>query len=191
MRRLIKLAPWILAAALLASACAKQQAANDSLRVGFDLDDTLLFSTPAFSMGFGSGSAPYSSGFWKVVNSSDRGNSKVKKKTFRILKDHQAAGADVFIITSRDSAGGEELKAFIEETFGIPGSAVFFEPDGKDGRMRKLKLDIYYGDSDTDMNDSVIAGVKPYRILRSTASSYKKKYNPGRYSEEIIKDSQR
>ena len=33
--------------------------------VGFDLDDTLLFSTPAFDEAFRSGKRPFSEDFWK------------------------------------------------------------------------------------------------------------------------------
>src|SRR5258708_20460851 len=38
------------------------------LRVGFDYDDTLVFSTPALNQAYASGAIPFSPEFCKVVN---------------------------------------------------------------------------------------------------------------------------
>ena len=40
------------------------------LKVGFDYDDTLSFSTPAFRAGERSGNPYYSPEYWRVVNNS-------------------------------------------------------------------------------------------------------------------------
>ncbi|MGM0441450.1 MAG: HAD family acid phosphatase [Elusimicrobiota bacterium] len=183
---------------LLASGCNKttetekpkktEQSASQ-LKVGFDVDDTLLFSTPAFQKGFQSDTQPFSDEFWKVVNTSDRGNSKVKEKAREIMEKYRSEGAEIFAVTARNPSGGQSLKDFLKDKLGIPRENTFFEPDSKVERLKKLNLDKFYGDSDSDIKDAMEAGVKPYRIQRSTASSYQEKYNPGKYGEEIIENS--
>jgi len=158
-------------------------------RVGFDVDDTLLFSTPAFKKGFRSGKIPFSRAFWGVVNKSDSGNSIVKQKTKQILLHHKALGDTIYAITARNPYNGRYLKKFLNEKFGILRSHIFFEPHGKIKKMRELKLDIFYGDSDSDITDADSAGVTPIRIMRSKKSSYKKKYHPGKFGEKVIKNS--
>ncbi|GEM_PF-1483705 len=160
------------------------------LRVGFDLDDTLLFSSPAFQKGFDADVRPYSWAFWRVVNTSDGEVSVVKKKTREILQAHQAKGAEIFVVTARHPHGGEEVMRFLYKTFGIPPTHVYFETEGKAERLRALRLDVFYGDADSDVSAALEAGVKPVRILRSPKSSYKKKYNPGKYDEEIVEGSE-
>jgi acid phosphatase (class B) len=163
----------------------------DPLRVGFDVDDTLLFSSPAFGVAFGTkGIKPYSKPFWEIVNGSDDGLSRVKKKTLEILKKHRAEGAEIFVITARRSHGGEGLKAFIDKTFAVPPDRVFFETRGKAKRIRALGLDLFYGDSDSDISAARDAGAEGVRILRSPKSSYKKKYTPGKYGERIVEGSE-
>ncbi len=175
---------------LLAGCVAKNENIQKSpLKVGFDVDDTLLFSTPAFQKGFESDTKPFSDEFWTVVNTSDRGNSVVKKKTLSILEKQRADGAEIYAITARKSNGGEVLKSYLNDIFSIPKSNVYFETEGKADRLRQLEIDIYYGDSDSDITAAMEAGIKAYRIERSTASSYQKKYNPGKYGEEIIENS--
>jgi acid phosphatase (class B) len=156
---------------------------------GFDLDDTLLFSSPAFDYARGTGVRPYSEAFWKIVNTSDEGRSKVKKKTLELLKTHQKKGDRIYVITSRKPFGGETVKRFVEKTFGIPEENFYFETKGKAGRMRALGLSVFYGDSDSDITAAQEAGVRALRIRRSARSSYKRKYNPGKYGEEIVEGS--
>jgi len=160
------------------------------LRVGFDVDDTLLFSSPAFEQGYNSGAEPYSDEFWKVVNSSDEKYSTIKKKTSQILKQYQKRGSEIFIITGRGPAGGENLKKFLNKTFAVAEKNIFFNPGDKSPLMSKLKLDIYYGDSDSDITAAQEAGAKAFRILRSPKSSYKGSYNHGKFGEKIIPDSE-
>jgi acid phosphatase (class B) len=165
------------------------QDAGKRLKVGFDLDDTLLSSTPAFNKGFRSIHQPFSKRFWMLVNKSDKGNSVVKKKAVEILEKHQENGDEVYIITARRPYGTEPLIYFINETFGIKKENIYFEPNGKEDRIKSLELDIYYGDADSDISDAIESGAKAIRIMRSPESWNKKKYHPGRYGEQIIENS--
>ncbi len=165
-------------------------------RAGFDIDDTLLFSTPAFDVGQASSHAYDSEPFWTLVNGSDRGNSRVKLSTRQIVERYQARGIPIYAITARSGFGGDGLKSFISDELGIPANHVFFEPDGKADRIRSLRLDVYFGDSDSDIEDAMDAEAKPVRIQRSPKSSYRnkdgslRKYQPGRYGEAVVADSE-
>jgi acid phosphatase (class B) len=165
------------------------QDAGKKLKVGFDLDDTLLSSTPAFNKGFKSVRQPFSNLFWITVNKSDKGNSVVKKKAVEILKKHQQNGDEIYIITARRPYGTEPLIDFINETFKIKKENIYFAPRGKTDRIKSLGLDIFYGDSDSDISAAVKAGARAIRIMRSSESWNKKKYHPGRYNEQIIENS--
>lgn len=168
----------------------------DLERAGFDIDDTLLFSTPAFDVGQASPHAYDTEPFWTLVNGSDRGNSQVKSSTRSIVARYQQRGIEIYAITARSGFGGDGLRAFLSEELGIPMSHVFFEPDGKAERIRSLGLDVYFGDSDSDIEDAMEAGVQAVRVQRSPESSYRnkdgslRKYQPGRYGEVVVADSE-
>ena len=157
---------------------------------GFDLDDTLIFSTPAFEKGFHSVHSAWSRPFWVLVNKSDRQYSLVKKKALSILEMHRTHGDDIYVITARRPYGTEPLLAYIEETFGLGKERVFFEPKGKSKRMKMLGLDLFYGDSDTDITDALAAGARGVRIQRSPESWHKKNYHPGKFNEPVIEHSE-
>ena len=188
----------ILIVLLLSAAYAQQQSqttippgqdAGKRIKVGFDLDDTLLFSTPAFNKGFRSIHQPFSKRFWMLVNKSDNGNSVVKKKAVEILEKHQENGDEVYIVTARRPYGTEPLIDFINETFRIKTENIYFEPNGKEDRIKSLELDIFYGDADSDISAAMESGAKAIRIMRSPESWNKKKYHPGKYGEQIIENS--
>ena len=169
------------------TAAAKQ--VTQPLKVGFDVDDTLLFSSPAFEQGFKSGAKGFSKEFWEVVNMSDRKYSGVKKKTESIVKDLLKSGSEVYVITARESHKGEGLKDFLHDRMGIKKENIYFASKGKAELMKKLGITVFYGDSDSDISDAQAAGAKGIRIQRSEKSSYKNKYNPGSLGEEIVQDS--
>ncbi|RLD17670.1 MAG: hypothetical protein DRI36_03205 [Caldiserica bacterium] len=158
-------------------------------KVGFDLDDTLLFSTPAFDYAFSSGVEPFSPEFWEIINEKTPELSRIKKKTFEILKKHKENGAEVYIITARKDYGKEKLLKFIREKFGVPPQNVYFTKD-KSSIIEELGIQVFYGDSDSDISEAIEGGAKPVRVLRSPKSSYKKNYNPGVYDEEILPNSE-
>ncbi|MCD6422931.1 MAG: hypothetical protein J7L42_02275, partial [Elusimicrobia bacterium] len=54
---------------------------------------------------------PYGSDeFWAIVNSSDKGVSKIKQKTRKIIEEHLKRGHKVYFITARRDVEGEKLK---------------------------------------------------------------------------------
>ncbi len=158
-------------------------------KIGFDLDDTLLFSSPAFQQGFKSNVEPFSREFWGVVNSSDRKYSCIKPKTLKILNWYRNKGAEIYIITAREGYKGDNLRNYLEDAYNIPPNHVFFESDGKTRRLQKIGINVYFGDSDSDIKEAQAAGIKAIRIERSPESNYDKKYHPGKFNERIIKNT--
>lgn len=155
--------------------------------VGFDIDDTLLWSEPAFRLARESKAEPFSAAFWKVLNGSDRLVSRVKRRGLELVRAHQAGGARVVAITKREEAGsGEAVRSFIADTFGIAKKDVFFEPKGKVERIQAEKVEIFYGDSDGDITDAKAAGARGVRFLRSPHTTYRGDYNAGSFGEEIL-----
>lgn len=152
--------------------------------VGFDLDDTLVYSTPAFAQGFAVSSFGTTE-FWQEVNTSDEGNSTVKTSVKAILDSHIADGDTVYVITARKDVNGDCVRDWVSRTFGIPASNVFFS-SRKATLLRRLDIVVFYGDSDSDIEAALDAGILGVRIERSVHSSYQKNYSPGKYNEPVL-----
>jgi acid phosphatase (class B) len=157
--------------------------------VGFDLDDCLSFSTPAFAVGFNASVEPFSDGFWEHVNGSDEGNSTVKQSMLPVLKKHIEAGDTVYVITARRAVNTQPVKAWVNKHLGISETNVYFASPKSD-LIRELGITRFYGDSDTDITEALEGGALPIRVLRSSRSSYRKNYTPGKFDEEILIDSE-
>lgn len=157
--------------------------------VGFDLDDTLVFSTPSFQQGFDRADEPFTEEFWSIVNSSDAQHSCVKPEAAELVREHRKKGRKLYVITARQPTGGEAVRRFVEFEFGIPRDHVYFEPEDKTERLKTLGIDIYYGDSDSDITDARDAEIKPVRIQRNPESNYDEKYTPGKFDEKILKNT--
>ncbi len=192
---------------------------SSATAVGFDIDDTLLFSTPAFGRGFATGGtpAPTDTTFWTAVNGCDPGcdaetitladgstkdlpatdPSAVKSRAYELVQYHLSLGQQVYAITARPDINGDVLRDYLATQFGIDRNNVYFEPVMKTDRMAALGLDVFYGDSDSDITDArkvpgrTVLGV---RFERSPKSSYRDgmrlaRYHPGYFGEPIIANS--
>ena len=202
--------------------------------VGFDVDDTLAFTTPTFARAFATGGTPdpHDTTFWTQTNGCDSGcpsqsltlpdgttkllpenvASTAKQRAIALVAMHKSHGHHVYAITARPEINGDPLRDFIEHELGIAREDLFFEPDidqpgnpaGKTDRIKSLDIDVYYGDSDSDITDTNKAfldasgaptkRVQAVRFFRSPNSSNRKagklnKYHPGYYGEPIIANS--
>lgn len=204
---------------------------GEAKSVGFDIDDTLAFTTSAFVRGFATGGSPVPQDgvFWNVVNGCDPGcpaetitlpdgttkdlpaasASTAKAKARELIAFHKARGARVYAITARPDVNGDPLRGYVERELGIARDDVFFEPDmdlpgnpkGKTDRIESLGIDVFYGDSDSDITDARhafddgnVKTVAAVRFLRSPKSSNRKagrlaKYHPGYFGEPVLEDT--
>lgn len=153
------------------------------LRVGFDYDDTLVFSTPAFNKAFKSGAQPFSPDFWTVVNESydleePKLMTNVMAWVFRVF------GFRITVLTSRPPDGGDALK----KEWRHLASQFIFVPNAekKHVHLGQGHYVLYFGDSDTDISEGRLAKVFTLRVRRSPKSSYKEDYHPGTMGEIVI-----
>lgn len=170
-------------------ACQPQVAVEDHvmgkgiLKVGFDIDDTIVFSRDNFLI------APHLSDDpdhvdYNWINSHDYQYSKIIKPTAELVWFLKSLGHEVYFITARPGVNGDSLAIFLSDELGFQvkkDEQLFFSPkeyDPESGHkyttkhrvISKLGLHIYVGDSDNDMIAASIAGVRAVRIVRDQSS---------------------
>ncbi len=170
-----------------------------AMAVGFDVDDTVLFSSPCFYYGkmkYSPTSEDYlkMDAFWTDIHTNNCDQYSVPKEVARKLIDmHEARGDEIFFITGRTrGTGGETLTGAIKKAFGIEkmNDVVFTaSSENKVEFLKEHKLKIYYGDADSDMKAAIAAGIRPIRVMRAQNSTYKPEPKNGKFGEEVIVDS--
>jgi len=149
------------------------------LNVGFDMDDTILYSRFTFEKApkHENGSVDYG---W--VNSHDRDYSMIIPQMVELMHYFTIKGHNVYVITSRKEKNSGRVAEFLSDQLGIEFEVdknLFFSPSERiDGKkyttkhrvMSYLDLDIYYGDADTDIIASLKADVYPVRVIRHKSS---------------------
>ncbi len=154
-------------------------AGQTRLNVGFDIDDTVLYSRYVFENAPRNqqGKLDYA---W--INQQDRELSLVIPPTLTLINYFRSKGHPVYFITGRHPENGEVLGQFLTDALGFPievNRNLFFAPravingteiQGKANIMEALKLDLYYGDADTDILAALKARVQPIRVARHPSS---------------------
>lgn len=178
------------------------------LNVGFDIDDTVLYSKNVFLNIPGDKRNPIDYGW---VNRQDEKLSKFIDPTVELINYFKNNGHNIFFITARSDEGGDFLANFLSKNlyFKIEkGKNLFFCPketiNGKRFTtkhivMKDLELDLFYGDADSDIIAALKANVHPIRIIRheSSVNQYsgnyfgntlgqKSKKNPFRFNDLYI-----
>jgi len=153
------------------------------LRVAFDYDDTLVFSTPAFERAFKSGRQPFSPAFWQVVN---QGYDVERRKFLSNIMawGFRMCGFKVTILTARPPHGGDALKKewrYLADDFVFTAGS-----ENKHRYLKKGNYVLFFGDSDSDIQQGRKAEVFSVRVRRSNESSYKEDYNPGTLRELVL-----
>lgn len=157
------------------------------LNVGFDIDDTVLFSRDVFLSIPKNKNNPID---YSWVNMQDEKLSLFIEPTVKLIKYFKNNGHNIFIITARSGENGHYLAELLSDSLGLnikKNENLFFCPkesiDGKryttkHYQMKKLNLDLFYGDADSDMIAALKANVHPVRIVRHNMSieQYGKNY---------------
>ncbi|HGN1707194.1 TPA: acid phosphatase AphA [Providencia rettgeri] len=173
------------------------------MAVGFDIDDTVLFSSPGFYRGqleFSPNDFSYLKNpqFWEKMNNEWDKFSMPKKVGIDLVKMHLDRGDTVYFITGRTETKTETVTKYVQEGLKIPADKmqpVIFagEGEGKNNKvswMRDHKLTIYYGDADADIAAAHELGIRGVRILRAANSSYQPLPKAGRFGEEVVINSE-
>ncbi|MEK9145091.1 MAG: hypothetical protein AAB339_05735 [Elusimicrobiota bacterium] len=153
------------------------------LRVAFDYDDTLVFSTPAFAKAFKSGAQPFTPAFWDTVNNS-YDIEKPKRLAYSMAWLLRVLGFKITVLAGRPSYGGEALR---KEWRHLVSNFVFAnDRDRKYLALQNGSHVLFLADSDSDIIEGRKAKVLTLRIRRSPKSTYKEDYHPGTLRELVI-----
>jgi acid phosphatase (class B) len=181
--------------------------------VGFDVDDTLIFSAPAFNAlqpeydpdvirpkvyaALTPDQKLKYHEFWNRLNSEYDDRSVPKKIGKRLLDLHIARGDDIWIISKRQSITPEPKEDVVtrryERMFGVKLKHPVVQTQLKDKTpfIHARKIAYYYGDADGDITAAVAAGAVPIRVKRAPDSYGKDAVHNGQLGEIVIADSER
>lgn len=171
--------------------------------VGFDVDDTLLFTGPGFYRGereFSPGGHAFLKNpeFWEKMNNGWDAFSIPKQVGRELIAMHLQRGDTIFFITARMPTKTETLTKTLQDSFLIPEASinpVIFAGDvvGRNSKTQLLKekqIKIYYGDSDNDILAAKAVGARGIRVLRASNSHYRPLHKAGGLGEEVIVNSE-
>ncbi len=177
----------------------------NSIAVGLDVDDTVLFSSPGFMYRVNNidgkgGQNKYgktlsaqlkNKQFWKDMNFKFDQFSMPKKIAYKIIALHKKRGDKIYFITARPPSKKERLSIILAKHFKLSHKKLLYFSNRKTKApfIKKLNIKLFYGDSDSDITSAKEAGVRAIRILRSPMSNYKKKFSLGKFKEEILQNS--
>ncbi|MCX7133832.1 acid phosphatase AphA [Aeromonas sp.] len=173
------------------------------MAVGFDIDDTLLFSSPGFYRGkqeFSPNDESYlkNPAFWEKMNNGWDAFSVPKEVGKALIALHLKRGDHIYFVTGRSATRTETVSRTLQQTMGIPAdrlNPVIFAGDqpGQNTKVQWLKdkqMKIFYGDADGDIKAAQAVGVRGIRLLRAANSTYRPLPLAGALGEEVIVDSQ-
>lgn len=168
------------------------------MTVGFDVDDTVLFSSPCFFYGqqkYSPGKFGYlkNQAFWDDINKNcDINYSIPKDVAAKLIAMHSKRGDTIFFITGRTKSEGERVTETIKRDFSMEkiNPVVFTAGDStKAAFLKDNGVKIYYGDADGDMKQAIEVGARPIRVLRASNTTYKPMPKNGSFGEEVIVNS--
>ena len=134
------------------------------MAVGFDIDDTVLFSSPGFWRGkktYSPDSEAYLKNpeFWEKMNNGWDEFSIPKEVARALIAMHVKRGDSIYFVTGRSQTKTETVSKTLQDDFQIPATSmnpVIFAGD-KEGQntktqwLEKKNIKVFYGDSDNDI----------------------------------------
>ncbi|BBT73014.1 MULTISPECIES: acid phosphatase AphA [Enterobacteriaceae] len=173
------------------------------MAVGFDIDDTVLFSSPGFWRGqktYSPDSQDYlkNAEFWEKMNNGWDAFSIPKEVARSLIAMHIKRGDSIYFITGRSQTKTETVSKTLQDDFLIPGASmnpVIFAGDhpGQNTKTQWLKeknIRVFYGDSDNDITAAREVGARGIRVLRASNSTYRPLPQAGAFNEEVIVNSE-
>lgn len=173
------------------------------MAVGFDIDDTVLFSSPGFWRGkkmYSPDSEAYlqNPDFWEKMNNGWDAFSIPKEVARQLIALHVRRGDRIYFVTGRSQTKTETVTKTLADNFLIPATSmnpVIFAGDkpGQNSKTQWLQeknIRMFYGDSDNDITAARDVGIRGIRILRAANSTYKPLPQAGAFGEEVIVNSE-
>lgn len=171
------------------------------MNIGFDVDDTVLFSSPGYYYGqqkYSPGSNDFLSiaEFWEEMNNGLDRFSIPKESARKLIELHKRRGDSIYFITARKPTETETVTELLAERFDIekPNKVIFtgmkILENPKIKPLSKHNVRIFYGDSDEDIKAAQAVGIRTIRIIRASNSTNKPLPRPGSLGEEVLVDSE-
>jgi len=165
------------------------------MKVGFDVDDTVLFSAPGYYYGqqkYSPGSNEYleKEEFWNELNNGLDKFSLPKECARTLIALHKSRGDTIYFITARQKTETETVTDLLAKTFNLDNINDVIFTDLKAQAILNHDIQIYYGDSDADMKAAVEAGILGIRIMRAGNSTKRPFPEYGSLGEEVLKGSE-
>ena len=173
------------------------------MAVGFDIDDTVLFSSPGFWRGketYSPDSEDYlhNPAFWEKMNNGWDEFSIPKEVARALIAMHVKRGDRIYFITGRSQTQTETVSKTLQNDFSIPAAnmnPVIFAGDkaGQNTKTQWLQdkqIKLFYGDSDNDITAAQETGARAIRVLPASNSTYKPLPQAGMFGEEVIANSE-
>lgn len=173
------------------------------MAVGFDIDDTVLFSSPGFWRGkktFSPGSKDYlkNPAFWEKMNNGWDVFSIPKEVGRSLIALHVRRGDSIYFVTGRSQTRTETVSKMLQDDFAIPAAnmnPVIFAGEtpvqnSKTQWLKSKQIKIFYGDSDNDITAAQEVGARAIRVLRASNSTYRPLPQAGALGEEVIVSSE-
>ena len=119
-------------------------------------------------------------------------NKKIKQK---IIKDFMLE-RHVFVISNRNRGEIYPVMDFLIKNFGAEYSKKMTvillggSNEKKFNYIRSNNIDVFYGDSDSDIQNAIIGGAIPVRVLRNKRSTDKLGVHIGKFGEYFLTCSQ-
>ncbi len=152
-------------------------------RAGFEYDDGLVYSTPAFREAAREKLRPGTQDYWNCVNRSYQ-YERIKPVPWLAAWALRALGVKIDLFLDRGEAGADSL----EEYWGRLADRFYF-PANQDEKYRLLdkgRYILYAAPSDAGIIQARKAGVPPLRILESGSSVNPLPADPGKFGERYL-----
>ncbi|MBN6065395.1 acid phosphatase AphA [Aggregatibacter actinomycetemcomitans] len=172
------------------------------INVSFDIDDTVLYSSPCFYHGqqkYSPGKQDYlkNQDFWNEVNAGCDQYSIPKQIAMDLINMHQERGDQIYFITGRTAGDKDGVTPVLQKAFNIKNMHPVEFMGGRDRTTKynktpgiiEHKVTIHYGDSDDDILAAKEAGVRGIRLMRAANSTYQPMPTLGGYGEEVLINS--
>lgn len=178
--------------------------------VGFDVDDTLISSTPAFNalepsydpkvvrpknLGelTNEQKAQYHA-FWNELNEHLDDLSTPKRIGQVLLDLHVKRGDDIWIISRRQATvpPSGAVTRRLERLFNVKLAHEVVQTNLTDKTrfICERRIEYYYGDADSDVTAAIAAGATPIRVKRAAGSYAKDRPRDGELGEIVIQGSE-
>jgi acid phosphatase (class B) len=171
-----------------------------SMNVGFDIDDTVLFSSPGYYYGrqkYSPGNKAYITmeEFWNEMNNGLDQFSIPKECARKLIELHKKRGDSIYFITARTKTKTESVTELLMNTFNLENihevifTGVKLGENSKVKPIKENKIRIFYGDADSDIDAALEAGIRAIRIMRAVNSTNKPLPQNGSFGEEVLVNS--